>query len=343
MKKIKQNQEYKLSNIHPSLLVDLLKDLGHNQQAIFDDIQLEPEQTTTPDLEVTYQQYVELITKAVALTNNPSIGLHFGEKINFTGHGIFGIGGLASENLMESIEFAHKAALILNPGIGYETHQDESFFHLEIVERLPWEGLDAYMVDTTFAMIGGLIQNVLRDTDLEIKYQFRYEAGSHQKDYERVLGPALTFSGERNCVSFPIKIATSPSPWRNPVVAQQVSHQLTENLKQKHQDQNKLIAPIKTMLFEKPGRIPTLDAIADHFNLSPRTLSRRLKTLNTSYNDILNEERKKLALQYMNDPDYSVDKIAYLLGYNNSSNFSKAFKAWTTHTPRDYRKNILNQ
>ena len=343
MKKIKANQEVRLSNIHSRVLMDLLHDLGHNEEAIFSGISLQPELLTTPDLEVTYSQYVELVRQAIKLTNNTAIGLLFGKKLNGTGHGLFGLGAMASDNLMKSIEFADQAAMILNPAIGYHMEDGNDYFHIEIRELMPWEDLTPYMVDTSFSMINALLKNGTGQNSLGIKYQFNYDVDSSKQDYHDMLGPHLEFNAESNRISIPSAIATHPSPWRNPIIAEQINQQLSENIKQKDHEQNKLVAPIKELLFKTPGSIPSLDEIADHFSLSPRTLSRRLKTLHTSYNDILNEERKRLALQYMNDPDYSVDKIAYLLGYHNSSNFSKAFKGWTSHTPRDYRKHVLNQ
>ena len=71
--------------------------------------------------------------------------------------------------------------------------------------------------------------------------------------------------------------------------------------------------------------------------VSPRTLSRRLQQLGTSYRERLAEARKAQALTYLKNPDLRVGEISQLLGYQNTSNFIKAFKEWTGLTPSRFR------
>ena len=49
------------------------------------------------------------------------------------------------------------------------------------------------------------------------------------------------------------------------------------------------------------------------------------------------EVRKELALRYLQQP-YSVNEVAYLLGYAVPSAFSRAFKSWTGCTPLEFKQ-----
>jgi AraC-like DNA-binding protein len=71
--------------------------------------------------------------------------------------------------------------------------------------------------------------------------------------------------------------------------------------------------------------------------MSARTLRRHLKAAQTSYRKVLNEVQEALAIDYLRRTDISVDEIAYLLGYSDTSNFRHAFKQWTGKTPSSYR------
>jgi AraC-like DNA-binding protein len=73
--------------------------------------------------------------------------------------------------------------------------------------------------------------------------------------------------------------------------------------------------------------------IAKALALSARTLSRRLAGEGTTYEEVVDQLRRTLALQYLKDPGMSISQIAWLLGYEGSTSFNHAFKRWTGRSP----------
>ncbi|HED8777051.1 TPA: helix-turn-helix transcriptional regulator, partial [Pseudomonas aeruginosa] len=53
---------------------------------------------------------------------------------------------------------------------------------------------------------------------------------------------------------------------------------------------------------------------------------------------VLDDVRKRLALQYLTTTQLPLYEIALLLGFNDSSNFRRAFRKWTGKLPSDYRE-----
>jgi AraC-like DNA-binding protein len=80
----------------------------------------------------------------------------------------------------------------------------------------------------------------------------------------------------------------------------------------------------------------TLDSVAANFNLSNRSLQRKLKEEGVTYQQIVEEVRRKLAINYLTS-NYSIKDISHILGYNEQSAFVRAFKRWTNKTPMEYR------
>lgn len=73
----------------------------------------------------------------------------------------------------------------------------------------------------------------------------------------------------------------------------------------------------------------SITAAAKSLNMSERTLSRRLKKQNTSFQQLLNNERKRRCFHYLqNDIDNGAE-ISQLLGFSNPAYFYQAFKQWT--------------
>ncbi|MEE1964231.1 helix-turn-helix domain-containing protein [Allomuricauda taeanensis] len=83
-------------------------------------------------------------------------------------------------------------------------------------------------------------------------------------------------------------------------------------------------------------RILSIDDVAANFNLSSRSMQRKLKDEGSSFKEIVDNVRKELAMEYLKDKNNQVKDVAYSLGYNESSAFVRAFKRWTGTTPSLY-------
>jgi AraC-like DNA-binding protein/DNA-binding NarL/FixJ family response regulator len=78
--------------------------------------------------------------------------------------------------------------------------------------------------------------------------------------------------------------------------------------------------------------------VARALGMSTRTFSRRLAVEETTYEEVVDQLRRSLALRYLKDPGMSLSQISWLLGYECSSSFSHAFRRWTGSSPSLARK-----
>jgi AraC-like DNA-binding protein len=76
---------------------------------------------------------------------------------------------------------------------------------------------------------------------------------------------------------------------------------------------------------------------ARQLKLSPRSLQRRLADEHTSFEGVLDELRRELALRYLDDSTLTTAEVAYLLGYSEPSPFHRAVRRWTGSTPNALR------
>ena len=67
--------------------------------------------------------------------------------------------------------------------------------------------------------------------------------------------------------------------------------------------------------------------------MSTRTLARRLASEGTTYEEVVDQLRRSLALQYIKENGISLSQIAWLLGYEGSASFNHAFRRWTGRSP----------
>ena len=79
------------------------------------------------------------------------------------------------------------------------------------------------------------------------------------------------------------------------------------------------------------------EQMAQRLHMSRRTLQRKLAEAETTYQKLLDDTRRDLALRYLEDPRHSITDITFLLGFSQQSAFTRAFRRWTGMSPTDYR------
>ena len=82
---------------------------------------------------------------------------------------------------------------------------------------------------------------------------------------------------------------------------------------------------------------PSLERVARALDVAPRTLQRRLAAEGTSLQGEIEQIRQTMGTAMLRDHSYSVDEVAFLLGYSEPSAFYRSFKRWTGTTPGHYR------
>ncbi len=96
---------------------------------------------------------------------------------------------------------------------------------------------------------------------------------------------------------------------------------------------------VRSVLLEMlPAGSSTIDAVAQRLALSKRSLQRHLADESVGFQDVLSEVRHELARHYLSRTDISAGEISWLLGFQESNSFIRAFRSWTGTTPAAYRQ-----
>lgn len=159
-------------------------------------------------------------------------------------------------------------------------------------------------------------------------------------EYEKFLGckaekgmiNAITFSKEDAEVSF---ITRNESMWNffEPELKKRLSEMDTDD---------SFSAKVRSVLVEiLPAGKSGIEDVAAALGTSRRSLQRKLKEEDTTFQKQLNHVRELLAKNYIQNTQLSSEDIAYLLGYQDLNSFFRAFSMWTGKSVTAYKQEML--
>ncbi len=81
-----------------------------------------------------------------------------------------------------------------------------------------------------------------------------------------------------------------------------------------------------------------INHIAKNLSMHPRTLQRKLKEMGISYSEVIENIRKEVATERLENSNITIMQLSDYLGYKDNTAFTRAFKKWFKVTPIEWRK-----
>ncbi|MFP5483662.1 MAG: helix-turn-helix domain-containing protein, partial [Gammaproteobacteria bacterium] len=189
-------------------------------------------------------------------------------------------------------------------------------------------------------LLGGLVQLLTAMTGQELPPQLRiewpFEAPPWVHEYQRI-AQHNSFGHAQLRVVLGSTLVNSPSLAADDEALQRLLRDCDLQL-QRLQAGGTLAQRVRMLLQQTEGHMPTLQSMASRENLTERTFMRHLQSEGTSFQQLLDEVRQERACWLLANTDTTVEDIAYALGYEDASNFSRTFKRWCGQTPKEYRQ-----
>jgi AraC-like DNA-binding protein len=216
--------------------------------------------------------------------------------------------------------------------------------HRPEMAHLVWETVDAtipldrHYIETVFCGLAFPLRRLTQGQVQPVEIRFTHACPADISEHRRIFGCPLCFDCPQNELLLrPADLAT-PIFQANPHLLKRLEQFTQETLAQLYPPDTwaeKVVDLIRAGLAQ--GEKPALDGVAAQLAFGPRQLQNKLKQEGSSYQVLLDQVRKELALQYLNAPRMTVCEIAFLLGFSEQSAFNHAFKRWTGRQPGEYR------
>ena len=146
--------------------------------------------------------------------------------------------------------------------------------------------------------------------------------------------------GIQNEIIFSMKDLKKPFLTANNIMVEYLEPQLKQKLAEKESETLETFTDrVQKKLFQLiPSGQSSLENVVEEFGISARIVQRNLDVENIKFNQVVKNIQKIMTLNYLESKELSIEEIAYLVGYTETSSFYRAFKGWKGKTVLQYRK-----
>jgi len=319
-------------------LVSLLDNYGFSQDRVAKISGIDLSHLEQQDSRLPLDQYQVLWKTALALTNNPALGLELGQILNTSKIGLVGHVVFNSHTMAEGLDEYIRLFSIVNEAISLTLETDKDYAFLRFIHLNP----TYYCAPDMERTMTLFLHRAKALFDSKIQWEsadFQHAQPGYSDQYNKVFDCPLRFNQNYCQVVFKREYLDLSPKQRNPYIgsaARLYANNLLKKLfKRSYSDK------VKTLITQSIGTgNADVDHIAKQLNTSRQTLYRKLKAEEVSFQELLEEVRFSSAKEQLKETDLSLSEIAFSLGFGDLSAFCRAFKRWSGITPKGYRENL---
>ncbi len=308
---------------------------GVESRKVFEQAGLDPEKLHKPGARFSYRALRRLFDLALDHTQDPCLGLKIARYWHPSNLHALGYAWLASSDLKDALKRIIRYYRVVSTDkeeLSLVETKRGYRFALD-VSKVVWEPI-AMEYDDFFASILNMCRISWGEdlAPLVLKIQRARPPQRCVAEFARYFKAPVEFASNQNSLLFRKNDLEKTLPTGNIQVARACDRIVDEYLTSLEGTQimvkarGKLVERLPSGEFSEQG-------IAKALNVSVRSLQRKLKEEGTTFKTLVDETRRDLALQYIKDSTVSINEMAYLLGYSEHANFSRAFKRWTGVAP----------
>lgn len=319
------------------LAISLREEYGIDPAPVFAQAGLPLSPAQSPQVRYPLAKMRELWALGREASGDEAIGLKTGWYAKPVHFYAFGYSWMASSTLLGAMQRLTRYFHVLSTAsIVFELTETEDSYALssrftDPARKPPTEGIDCG-ITAILALCDIVAEKRIRP----IRADLARPATKCPDAYREAIGAPLRFGADVGVLHFDKADMLAPLPHGTPDIAKatdRIAEQYIETL-----DPNKVASRIRRLLIDLlPSGKANQETVASRLNCSTSTLQRQLQSEGLSYRDVLESTQRSLAETYLRDNKHTHAQIAYLLGFSDQSNFSRAFKRWTSVSPRQFQ------
>jgi AraC-like DNA-binding protein len=284
---------------------------------------------------IPYRIYNEILKKAIDLIDDPAAGLKSARYMHPSHLGALGYAWMASATLKTAVERAQRFSRMYDERADIMVSEERGV--LKVAYPTDYSSPIPEMVaDANLAALLTLYRFNFGNMLVPVYVRMCRSPPPDPKPWHDFFGVEVAFDQAENSLAISSQDATKQLTGSNPMLV--ALHEDVIKRQIAELDRSDILnRTLSTIMDQLPSGDVSEISVSKAMNMTTRTLHRKLREKGVSFRDLLTNVRKELVRRYLDEPTYSVTEISFLLGYADTSAFSRAFKRWHGMTPTEAR------
>lgn len=315
------------------LFPKLLSDLGLDPESILASAGLTPSSLDQPDNRIPFAAGGRLLAVSAREAGLPHMGLLAGQGWTLEYMGLLGQLMKHSPTLGDALRsFAVYHRLDCQGGAVFLNESKEVAIFGYVVHQPRVDGIE-FVYDTVMACGWNFLRELIGHHATLLKVVFARARPADIQPYKDYFPARLQFDGDHTALYLPRRLLEQPVPGADATRRRQIESNLqsataTDLIVRLHR-------ALRLLLLS--GDISG-DDVAQQLAMHRRTLHRRLKAHDTTFQQVLDDVRWDLSRQLLGHTTLALGRVASATGYADTSTFVRAFHRWSGTTPAKWRE-----
>ena len=315
--------------------------LNEDIQPLLDQVSISPDEFLNPDYRVSAKKINQLLELASKQVNDPCFAVSIADYVHPSTFSVLGYSMLASDTMKEVLQRLSRYKKIVSNTCDLKAEETNTGFQLTMYVQKDVQDEFVLSEQSTLAFLSTImkfLRGLSKENYSPLKVSFTASRPAYHDQLAQYFNCEISYGAEQTFILFDKDSVEKKLPTGNIHVTQLHDKVLLDFMTKL--DESDLVSRVQSKIMDSITLgLPHQEDIAKSLNMSLRNLQRKLGEKGTHFKDILDETRHNLAIQYVKQPNLSLGEISYLLGFSSVTNFSRAFKRWTSEAPGQYRIN----
>lgn len=258
-------------------------------------------------------------------------------ELELAHHGPLGAAAGSAATLGDALNVVAHFIELRAPYAWLSVQRSSSTLTLSFIQTHSLHRHRSMLVETAMLSMIRLIEKIRGRVDCGLRLEFDTAVPPYAEHFRNVVPAQVRFACEKTTLVVPAAWLSDANLMADSAL-HEVALQACRSLLEQLAGRSPLESQLRARLLSTEGVKPSLAALAQELNISPRSLIRKLKQKGTSYQSIVDDIHQNVAQHQLRHSSLSVAQIGYNLGYADPSNFGRAFRAWSGMSPGEYRR-----
>jgi AraC-like DNA-binding protein len=295
------------------------------------------QQIDDPCARIPVKSQIRFLELAATSLKDECLGFHLAQKFDLRTTGLLYYVMASSDTLNEALRRGVRYSAIVNEGLTLKLLEGE-----EIGINFEYAGVarhsDRHQIEFSMAALVRTCRR-LTNRDLPVsRVSFTHRRSEDTSEFNAFFGSDVIFGAAVDEVAFSTSIRQLPIVDADPYLNELLINYCDQALAAQSTRRSSFGSNVENVIaLHLPHGKARVAEVARKLGVSQRTLARRLSSEGLTFAGVLQRLKSELAKRHLADETLSISEIAWLLGYQDVSAFTNAFKRWTGRAPTAIR------